>query len=49
MAHDLHVFNNAFNLPHMCGEEGCDLHARDADLHGLAPERLTRDQASVGQ
>jgi subtilase family serine protease len=22
MAHDLHVFNNAFNLPHMCGEEG---------------------------
>jgi subtilase family serine protease len=22
MAHDLHVFNNAFGLPHMCGEEG---------------------------
>jgi subtilase family serine protease len=21
MAHDLHVFNNAFGLPHMCGEE----------------------------
>ena len=25
----------------------CDLHARDADLHGLAPERLARDQAAV--
>jgi subtilase family serine protease len=22
IAHDLHVFNNAFGLPHMCGEEG---------------------------
>ena len=22
MSHDLHVFNNAFGLPHMCGEEG---------------------------
>jgi subtilase family serine protease len=22
MAHDLHVFNTAFGLPHMCGEEG---------------------------
>ncbi len=22
MAHDLHVFDNAFSLPHMCGEEG---------------------------
>src|SRR5689334_19904907 len=22
MAHDLNVFNNAFGLPHMCGEEG---------------------------
>jgi subtilase family serine protease len=22
MAHDLRVFNDAFNLPHMCGEEG---------------------------
>src|SRR2546427_11536204 len=22
MAHDLMVFNNAFGLPHMCGEEG---------------------------
>jgi subtilase family serine protease len=22
MAHDLHVFNNAFGQPHMCGEEG---------------------------
>jgi subtilase family serine protease len=22
MAHDLNVFNTAFNLPHMCGEEG---------------------------
>ena len=42
MAHDLHVYDQAWGLPRMCGEEGVDLRAGHAEVQRTARSRARR-------